>query len=102
VDSTFEIETQVGNRIFPVTYGNLPPQLENQLLTLVNRDNGIVGYDFLKRYRVSLNAALNELKIADSIPLKKNEPFEPHNPFNPGPGIDPNPKHDFLLFGPKA
>ena len=63
--ATFEIETRVGNRTFPVIYGNLPRNVENQLLTLVDGNNGILGYDFLSKFKIYLNASLNDLRITD-------------------------------------
>jgi hypothetical protein len=68
-----KIETQVGTRIFPVYFGNLPPGLENQLLTLVDGNNGILGNDFLSKYKIYLDVALKELKIADSSPDDKQK-----------------------------
>jgi hypothetical protein len=68
VSATYEIETQIGSKKFPVLYGNLPENVENQLLRLVDGNNGILGFDFLKTYKIYMDGLMNDFKISDSSP----------------------------------
>jgi len=76
---TFEVETQVGTKVFPVIYGNLPNAFENMLLKIVAGNNGIIGYDFLKKYKIYMDAFAKVFKIAESSPGEKQIPDELEN-----------------------
>lgn len=49
----YEIRTSFDNQLFPVTYGILPPLLEDNLIA--NKTDGIIGFDFLSNFRVMLD-----------------------------------------------
>jgi hypothetical protein len=58
------IDTKIGEKTFPVKYGNLPALLQMSLM-LANTQ-GIIGYDFFKNFKVLLDIE------GDRLVYKKN------------------------------
>ena len=56
----FEILTQLENKDFTVTYGNLPPLL--QMTLMLSGTNGIIGFDFFNTFQVVIDLKNNRLK----------------------------------------
>ena len=56
----FEILTQLENKDFTVTYGNLPPLL--QMTLMLSGTNGIIGFDFFNNFQVLIDLKNNSLK----------------------------------------
>lgn len=61
----FEISTRFDDYDFTVKYGNLPPMLQKTLIS--GKADGIIGYDFFKRYKVVLDLENQILKYKKQI-----------------------------------
>ena len=56
------IYTGLQENNFDVFYGNLPPQLEG-FLSMINGNNGILGYDFFSKFELCLDFKKNMLTL---------------------------------------
>lgn len=52
--TVYSIYTDMGSHSFYVDFGNLPPRLDH-FLGLINGNNGILGYDFFKQFKLCLD-----------------------------------------------
>jgi hypothetical protein len=60
----FLSNSRIGQHRIDVFYGNLPPQL-SIYLSLINGDNGILGYDFFAKFKLCLDMKNNKLTLLE-------------------------------------
>ena len=58
------IYCQIGSKSLDIAYGNLPVKIEH-LLSLINGNNGILGYDFISNFKLCLDMKKMSLTIMD-------------------------------------
>ena len=60
----FLSSSRIGQHYIDVYYGNLPPKL-SIYLSLLNGDNGILGYDFFAKFKLCLDMKNNKLTLIE-------------------------------------
>jgi hypothetical protein len=60
----FLSSSRIGPHYIDVFYGNLPSQLVS-FLSLINGDNGILGYDFFAKFKICLDMKKNKVTILE-------------------------------------
>lgn len=60
----FLSSSRIGEHYIEVFYGNLPSQLVS-FLSLINGDNGILGYDFFAKFKLCLDMKKNKVTILE-------------------------------------
>jgi hypothetical protein len=60
----FLSSSRIGPHYIDVFYGNLPSQLVS-FLSLINGDNGILGYDFFAKFKLCLDMKKNKVTILE-------------------------------------
>jgi hypothetical protein len=58
--------SRIGQHYIEVYYGNLPSQLVS-FLSLINGDNGILGYDFFAKFKLCLDMKNNKLTLMEGM-----------------------------------
>ena len=58
--------SKIGEHYIDVYYGNLPAQLA-VYVSLINGDNGILGYDFFAKFKMCLDMKNNKLTLMEGV-----------------------------------
>jgi hypothetical protein len=58
--------SRIGEHYIDVYYGNLPPKLA-VYVSLINGDNGILGYDFFAMFKMCLDMKNNKLTLMEGV-----------------------------------